>query len=212
MAYGKSNEVQMVVTYKIQVVKLLGIDIHYTIRQCAKSSAWGNGVSQLLQQEVETIEAKNGDGVWDLPPLERGKVITNLERKKFTYTSDGNGFDGYNPSGNQFIQVASMHGETYKKEKGITSKLNSTLNDMETKVSKLGEEITVKNSSGNDVKLNSDPDTRTYKIVLVVPENADKVTINKAVGDFITAQAAKRITVTVDVKYDYGTPTEIEGG
>lgn len=214
MAYGKSNEIQMVVTYKIQVVKLLGIDITYTIRQCAKSSAWGNGVSQIFQQQVDAIEAKNGEGVWDLPPLERGKVITNLEKKKFTCTSDKNGFDGYNPSGNQFIQVTAMYGETYKTEQGIKSKLNSTLNDMKTEVSKLGEEITVKNSSGEDVKLNSDPYTRTYKIVLVVPENADKATINKinkAVSDFIAAQAANEIIVTVDVKYDYGIPTETKG-
>ncbi len=206
MAYGKSNEIQMVVTYDIEVVKLLGIDVHYTIRQCAKSSAWGNGVSQLMQKEVDDIEADGGNGVWDLPPLERGKVITNLEKEKFSYTSDGNGFDGYNESNNQFIQVTSMYGETYKAAKGIESKLSSTLKDMQIKVSKLGEEITVKNKSGEDVKLNSDPEKRIYKIILVVPENADMTTINATVEVFENDNPG----VTVDVKELYGVPTEIK--
>lgn len=47
MAEGKSDEIQMVVTYEIEVVKLFGIDITYTICQCAKSAAWGNGISQI---------------------------------------------------------------------------------------------------------------------------------------------------------------------
>jgi len=208
MAYGKSNEVQMVVTYDIEVVKLLGIDVNFTIKQCAKSSAWGNGVSQIYEQEVKDIQDKDGEGVWDLPPMERGKVITNIEKKNFSYTSSGNGFDGYNSSGNQFIQVTSMYGDTYKTDKGIISKLNSTISGMDANVSKLGSEITVQNKSGADVKLDSDPATRTYKIILVVPENADKATIDKAVGDFVALQKAKGITVTVELKQEYGSPTE----
>jgi hypothetical protein len=86
----------------------------------------------------------------------------------------------------------------------MVSKLKSELTSMESKVSKLGEEITVKNKSGTDTKLNSDPDTRTYKIVLVVPENADRATIDAAVTEFQNSNPG----VTVEVKQEFEKLTE----
>ena len=202
MAYGQSNEIQMVVTYKINVVKLLGIDFHFTIRQCAKSSAWGNGVSQ-----IRISEAKSGvTSVWDLESsAERGKIITAEEKKSFTYTSDKNGFDGFDQSKNRFTQVTSMYGDSYNSESNVKSKLSTTLNDMENKVGKLSEDVPVKDSSGKDTTVKSDSSTRTYHIILVVPENADKGEIEKIVNDWLKSQDDN---ITVEVKAGYGFPAE----
>ena len=42
---GKSNLIQLVVTYKVKVIELLNIDYEYTFRHCIKTTAWGRGVS-----------------------------------------------------------------------------------------------------------------------------------------------------------------------
>lgn len=43
-ANGQTERIQLVVTYKIHVVKLLNIDFNFTIQQCALTKAWGNGI------------------------------------------------------------------------------------------------------------------------------------------------------------------------
>lgn len=47
MAYGTSNQIQLVVTYDVQVIRLLNIDFKFTFRQVAKTTAWGNGISLI---------------------------------------------------------------------------------------------------------------------------------------------------------------------
>lgn len=47
MAYGTSDQIQLVVTYDVQVIKLLNLDFKFTFRQCAQTTAWGNGVSKI---------------------------------------------------------------------------------------------------------------------------------------------------------------------
>ena len=63
--------------------------------------------------------------------------------------------------------------------------------------------IPVKNSSGSDATINSDKNTRTYKVVIVVPDSADMSTVNTAVSNF----KAKNPGVDVEVKTGYGDPT-----
>lgn len=43
-ANGQTERIQLVVTYKIHVVKLLNIDFDFTIQQCAITKAWGSGI------------------------------------------------------------------------------------------------------------------------------------------------------------------------
>lgn len=45
MAYGSSDEILLVVTYDVRVIRLLNIDVTFTFRQCAKTTAWDEGVS-----------------------------------------------------------------------------------------------------------------------------------------------------------------------
>lgn len=47
MAYGSTDQIQLVVTYDVQVIKLLNLDFKFTFRQCAQTTAWGNGISQI---------------------------------------------------------------------------------------------------------------------------------------------------------------------
>lgn len=43
-ANGETERIQLVVTYKIHVVKLFNIDFNFTIQQCALTKAWGSGI------------------------------------------------------------------------------------------------------------------------------------------------------------------------
>lgn len=45
LMYGGEPTIQMVVTYEVEVIKLLGIDFKFKFRQCAISNVWGGGVS-----------------------------------------------------------------------------------------------------------------------------------------------------------------------
>lgn len=50
----QSGMIQLVVTYDVEVIKLLNIDITYTFRHCAQTRAWGNGIS--LASKTETTD------------------------------------------------------------------------------------------------------------------------------------------------------------
>lgn len=43
---GQSERIQLVVKYKIHVVKLFNIDFNFTIQQCALTKAWGTGINE----------------------------------------------------------------------------------------------------------------------------------------------------------------------
>lgn len=47
MAYGSSDKIQLVVTYEVEVIKLLNIEYKFKFRQVAQTEAWGNGVSEI---------------------------------------------------------------------------------------------------------------------------------------------------------------------
>ena len=107
MAYSTSNQIQLVVTYDVQVIKLLNIDYKFTFRQVAKTTAWGNGISLINPENNATVSTS----VWDNPnSTERGKIIVLEEKKNYSYTSSGQGFDAYNNSGgaNEFISIISV--------------------------------------------------------------------------------------------------------
>ena len=207
MAYGTSNQIQLVVTYDVSVIKLLNIDFTFTFRQCAKTNAWGNGIS-LIKPEQNDASTSINSSVWDNPSsVDRGKIIVLEEKKKYTYTSSGQGFDAYNNSGgaNEFVTIMSLdaHASSYKNASGIKSVLNSNYTNMKTKVSALDETVNVQNKSGATTSVTSNKDTRTYKIVLVVPADSDMAVVNKAISDFKKSNPG----VTVEINTNYGSPT-----
>ncbi len=204
MAYGTSNQIQLVVTYDVEVIKLLNIDFTFKFRQCAKTTAWGNGIS-LIHPDTSTPSVIS---VWDNPSSsERGKIIVLEEKKNYNYTSSSNGFDAYNNTGgaNEFVSIISVntHDSSYTSPDGIKSRLSQTYNDMYSSVEDLDVQINVQDSNGQSVTVNSDLNSRTYKVVLVVPDDADMSVVQQAVNEFEAAHPG----VTVETKTGYGRPT-----
>lgn len=205
LAYGQSDEIQLVVTYKVRVLQLLNINYDFTIRQCCKTTAWDNGISKL---EEKNLGISSGENVWDLGSTVRGKKIVAAEKKNYTYTSSGVGYDAYdNTNGkNEFVTITS--GDTtlpsYATEKGVRGILLRERNKLLNGADCLPEEIEVTGKDGKDVKLKSNPDSRTYKIVLVVPDSdIDKDYIKQAVKTFQDENPG----YTVEIKGGYGNPT-----
>lgn len=208
MSYGASAKVQLVVTYDVEVIRLLNIDYTITFSQCAKTYAWGNGVSNSGNSTSGTTSEKN---VWDMASAtQRGTYIVSQEKKDYTYVNSGNGYDAYNPSENEFVTIMSVntHAASYQTSSGIKGRLTTNFNTMYSNVSALDEAITVQNQSGENVSLTSDLDTRSYKMILVVPEDSDMAVVQQAINDFVASQESLGRTVTVEINTDYGSPSD----
>ena len=194
-------------TYDVSVIKLLNIDFTFTFRQVAKTNAWGNGIS-LINPEQNDPSSSTTSTVWDNPSsVERGKIIVLEEKKKYTYTSSGQGFDAYNNAGgaNEFVTIMSVDTTlpSYQNAIGIKNILNSNYTNMESNVSSLDGSINVQNQSGATVSIASNKDTRSYKIVLVIPDNSDMTVVNQAINEFKSSHPG----VSVEVNKEYGHPT-----
>lgn len=206
MAYGTTDQILLVVTYDVQVIKLLNIDFKFTFRQCAKTTAWDNGISGD-QKEVAT---EPDESIWDKPPTERGKYIDSKETEGYNYVSSGKGFDAYNNAGgaNEFINVFSLdtHSPSYSTESGLKSKINSEFTKMYNGANSLGEDISLKNNSGKTVTVHSPKDTRTYKLVIVVPDDADRTLIDSVVKKIKAEKESRGYNLTIEIKGGYGSP------
>ncbi len=208
------DEVDIIVSYKVKVIQFLNIDFEFPFMQRARTKAWKHADSTASGDSSSDGGSSEGQKdertVWETGPVSRGKDIVDKEKKNYTYTSDSNGFHAFDEKTNEFTRIRSIntYDETYSDpatgQKAIENTLQSTFNDMHNKVDKLGNTVNVQNASGNKVQLGSDPETRKYNIVLVVPEDADLATVNAAVNAFVAEQAANGHTVTVDVKPGYG--------
>ena len=217
MSFGESDEIQMVVTYEIVVVKLLNIEVSFTVRQCAKTYAWGNGVSQIIADDgeieggAEGQETEETPSVWDEEDKARGRYIHAEERAKFTFPvhpASMNSYDGYNEHTNEFIGIDSMYGKTYETKSGVKGKLSSSFNALFNAAAKTGDEITVFDSSGNKITVTAKNIEKSYRIILVVPDNANLDMINEVARAFEQEKRALGIQLTVEVKTGYGSPTE----
>lgn len=206
MAYGKSNKIQLVCTYDVQVIKLLNIDFKFKFRQIAKTNAWGNGIS-ALKPDVSTGTVANEKSVWDYTDvMRRGKMIVYDEKKNFTYTDSGNGFDAYDNKKNEFVTIVShnTHEDSLNTSGKIKNQLRTDYNNMYGKVSELGETISVEKANGDKKTFKSDPETRTYNIRLVVPDDADMKMVNQAKAEFENEMGGN---VHVTVVTGYGSPS-----
>lgn len=203
---GTSNLIQLVVKYDVKVIQLLNIDFTFTFRQCSKVTAWGRGISKINPgdstpspsadtQAVSVWNSDQGTGV------NRGKYIINEEKSKYPYEDTSNGFDGYDNSDgkNEFVTVVSVDTtlDSYQNPDQIRYVLNQEY--AEGRLDQTGE-ITCDDGNGNKVTIDSDPNTRTQKIVLVVPDNANMDVVNQAVADFTELNP----DVKVEVKTGYG--------
>lgn len=198
MAYGSSNEIQLVCTYQVRVVQLLNVDFDFTFRQTARTLAWGDGASLVTPRSIWTSMA----------PAARGKYIVGKEKEGYTYTSGGNGYDAYVNRGgkNEFVTITSLDptSASYQDVDSIKNRLSKSFDDMYAGVAALDSPITV-TQNGSETTVESDPATRSYRIVLVLPEETGedyKATVNQAIAQL---QAKYPDTVlSVEVKEGYG--------
>ncbi len=205
LAGGKSNEIQLVVTYDVQVIKLLNIDFKFKIRQCSKTTAWGNGISIL---SPEQNNAAPDTSVWDNASFtQRGQIIVDSEKGNYPYSGSGDGFDAYNNDNgtNEFITITSIntHDASYQTSDGIKRRLAAEYNSLYSDVESLGETITVTDQSGQSTTISSNTENRTYRVVLVVPDDADLSIVAQAVNDFKATYPG----VEVSVRQGYGSPS-----
>lgn len=207
MAYGETNVIRLVVTYEVKVIQFLNIDFKFKFTQTAKTHAWGNGVSLIEPHQ----EQKTSSSVWDLGSTTRGKTIVLEEKKNYTYISSGKGYDAYNNAdgANEFVTIVSIntHNQTYTEVKGIKNKISSAFNSMNRGVSSLDEEIKVTTADGTETTVNSPVNTRTYKVIVVVPDDADMSLVEQAKQKFIDSKASSGVKVEVEIKTGYGSPT-----
>lgn len=213
MAHGKSNEIQLVVTYKVKLIQLLNLDFDFTIRQCSKTRAWGNGISKMNPQnnELPTEVKHNGENIWDMKDAtNRGKVIVAKEKEKYDYTDSGAGFDAYDNQGgkNEFVTVISVdtHSKSYQTVSGLKGRISAAYNSLYGAVHGKGEEIKVTDKDGNETTIHSDPETRSYNIVMVIPDDADLSLVSQAVREFQQAHPGVKVTV----RNGYGSPSAEE--
>lgn len=205
---GTSNLIQLVVTYDVKVIKLLNIDFKFTFRQCSKVTAWGRGICKISPENSMPSPSadKNPVSIWAMDPggVKRGAYIVNSEKARYEYTDSGNGYDAYDNSGgkNEFISIVSIDTNlaTYQDPNKIRYQLNQQYTNLHSKVPYMESEITVTENGGEEAKVHSNPDTRTYKIVVVIPDNADMSVVNQAVNDFRELNPE----ISVEVKTGYG--------
>ena len=206
------DEIDLVVTYKIQVLKLLNTEFKFNFVQRARCKAWGKGISINNPSSSAVVSGS----IWDAGNLARGNTIISSEKKNYSYTSSSNAFHAYNAGKNEFVRIRSINtfDATYANskppEKEIKNALNSSFNLMYDGVGKLGTNVKVTDSTGKNTSVNSNVDTRTYKIVVVVPEDADMSTLNSAAREFEAEKASLGYKVNVEIKTGYGNPTPDE--
>lgn len=191
-----SNSIQLVCSYEIQVLQLLNVDFKFKFTQCAKTSAWGRGVSEITPKSI-----------WDtLPNMDRGKYIVGQEKQNYSCTSSRNGFDAYDESSNQFVSIFSMDNITntkYQNVDEVYDRLEDEFGSMYNGVKNLPEDIRVR-KDGQSVTVQSDPGTRTYKLVIVIPDDGDKTVINQAIDRL--KQEHPDISIDCEIKGGYGNP------
>lgn len=195
------NKVELIVHYEVEVVRLLDTSYTFKFMQKAETKAWTSGVSS---GKDASDAASQTSTIWDMGWGTRGKAIVNNEKKKYTYTSTGDGFHAVDPTANEFVKIRSIDTTTKTNQSSadIERELKETYKTLKENVEDLGENVPVQ-KDGKDTTVKSDPSTRKYKVVLVVPDSYDKETVDQAVENFKKNNPG----VSVDIKTGYGDPT-----
>ena len=206
MAFGESADIYLVVSYDVSVIRLLNLDFKFTFKQIAKTKAWGNGVSLVVSTESEekpNEPEEEKESIWDM--TNSGKLFVAEEKKLYTYSASRY-FDIYrnNNGENEFITVFSCDTKrpSYDTVDEVKRRITNVYNTMKNSVKKLPEEIEVEMHNGEKVTLTSPTKTRTYKLIMIVPDDVDMKMVKDAVKKF--NQSNKN--VVVEIKNSYGHP------
>lgn len=185
--YG-SDEINIVVTYKVKLLQLLPVDLDFTITQSAITKGWlhgdmtpGTGSGDILAAMV-----KNGESMWNSPE-NWGKIkkemisqeVDNLKTGDYYGVSSQTYIHAYDPDTNTFAMVSAINplfgvdsiDEVDKEElkdalKTHASQINSATDNMQS--------ITIKklDEHGNFQKVDYDCTAeKTKKVVILIPED-----------------------------------------
>lgn len=209
MAHGTTNQIQLVVTYDVSVIKLLNIDFKFKFRQAAKTAAWGRGISLITpEKNEESLQSQ----YWDPDPLVRGAKIVLEEKKKYPYTDSGHGFDAYDNTGgkNEFITIMSIDTDaaTNQTAAGVSNAIRKNCNKMKNGLMKLDETINVMDKEGKTVEIYSPKETRTYKVILVVPDDANLDIVKQGISKF--NELHPEVTVVINQEHGRKAPSKDE--
>lgn len=207
--------VDIVVTYKVKVIELLGFDYKFTFVQRAQSGAWGKGgASSFLESNGGPSNGTEGDNVeqetslWDYGPVVRGQEIIKEEKKNFDYTSDKGGFHAYDPDNNEFVKIISVETDatSASAEQTYRNAIVKAYGDIYDASYKAGDTVNVKDSSGKEVQFSKGEESN-YRVVIVVPEGTDLQAVNDAARKYEEERAKFGEKLTVEVKTGYGSPS-----
>lgn len=216
MTYGQTNDIMLVCTYEVQVIRLLNIDFKFKFRQCAVTRAWGNGQSSKKEGEPasggETTDEAEDEAkeettpsVWTLPSsAERGTAIKNAFASEYPYSSaSGSAYDFYDSKTNTYVKIRSMdtNAASYIGTNQIQYQLKQELNGMRDAVNNQQEDVKMINQSGNPEIIYSPTSNRQCRIVLVVPDDADMENVNQQVQQFKNEVG---YPVTVEIRQGFG--------
>lgn len=186
--YG-SDEITIVVTYKVKLLQLLPIDVEYTITQTARTKGWlhGDGTEngKTATEKIKAIEA-NGNTIWSNATVsERNSMIisekvSSLKKNGYNGVSGETYIQAYDSANNKVVMVGSanpLYGlksvdsidkETLKEDiKRRVSQMESATNN------RVYIEIKKKDDKGNFVteKINCSEKELQKEIILVIPED-----------------------------------------
>lgn len=175
---NNTDEINLIVNYKIQVVQLLNVDFKFDITQKAKTKAWFEGDGTRLKKDG-TVDKGDGDGSSTAPngmwsaELARHLGIMEIRNNKGyqAISAQGGGLHGYNKSTNTFAIVSTYNPFNYcssvsQVDKAIVTKsLEELAKDMKAQTST----ITSVTLNGKDKWGNPKQDK------VSVPKNANNV-------------------------------------
>lgn len=215
-SYPNTDEIRIVVYYKVKLFDLLGADIgQVTLCKEAVVRAWLSGDAEINPGETQstpTQATEPATTLWELYETDRGKEITRLEKeilKGGGYSTYLRNYDAFMPGSNEFVQIHSIDvfADSYiNNNSSIKSQLRSYLRDFDKVVSGLNNKIPAYDGNGNLQEYDSNPSTRKQKMIFVLPEGAS---LDQSVIDQLKSEFPN---VTIDVKKGYGRSThEPEG-
>ena len=185
--YG-SDEITIIVTYKVKLIQLLPIDVEFTITQSAVTRGWLHGdkssTGASVDDRIKSLTSK-GDSLWNTATLDervtliRNMGIQQLKSEGYYGVSGQTYIQAYDPATNTFVLVSSsnpLYGldsmddvsrEDIKMNlERLAAQMNSATDNIET--------IKIKKQDSNGNIITEElkcSDTKNKKVIVAIPED-----------------------------------------
>lgn len=113
-----SDEITVVVTYKVKMIQLLPIDLEFKITQRAVTKGWLHGdkqpSNQSAEKQIEMLKQK-GDSIWNCATpsernnLARSMALTDLKANGYYGISGDSSIHAYDTESNTFVYIVSYN-------------------------------------------------------------------------------------------------------